>query len=294
MLEKKQLWLVIAGLILVNCLTVTFFLTNPGRFTGGDEVVATVGKEKVTRQDWLTKMEEQYGESVLRDLVDTRVIEAMANKYKIKISEKAIDRELLMIKTMYGSSINHVSNEEKWKEQIKNNLLLEELLTKDVMVSDEELKSYYEQNRSVYRIPTSYNISHIVVNEKKEAEQVVEELKQGSNFATLAMEKSEDVFSANEGGHVGYISEEDDRFSEGYLNVVRDLKTGNWSKPIQTEEGYVVVMLHEKIEGKEFAFKEVKDQIRRQIALEQMDVAASASAFWEEVNVDWFYDKKPY
>ncbi|MFE8704055.1 peptidyl-prolyl cis-trans isomerase [Cytobacillus sp. FJAT-54145] len=292
-MEKKQLWVIIAGLILLNCLTVAFFLTNQGQLaTGNEEVVATVGKDTITREDWLNEIETRYGQDVLQDIIDGIVIKSMAEKYNIDISDKEIEQELLMVKTMYGSYGDDSANEEEWKEQIKNNLLLEELLTKDVVVSEEEMKAYYEQNSSYYHIPTSYHLSHIVVKTEEEAEQTLKELNQGSNFATLAMERSIDEFSANQGGDLGYITEEADHFSRNYLKVVEQLKPGKWSDAILTEDGYSIVMLHERINGKEFPYNEVKNQVRRQIALEQMDVAVSASAFWDELDVDWFYGKK--
>jgi foldase protein PrsA len=51
-------------------------------------------------------------------------------------------------------------------------------------------------------------------------------------------------------------------------------------------------MLKQKLEGKKYSFKQVKGQIRRQIALEQMDTPVSASAFWDELKVDWFYGEQ--
>ncbi|MDZ5474310.1 peptidyl-prolyl cis-trans isomerase [Bacillus sp. 31A1R] len=289
-MEKKQLWLIIAGLIFINCLTITFFLAKPDFFSGNEEVVATVGKNKITRQDWLSKMEEQYGEDVLKELVDQKVIQSVAKKYKIKVPEQAVEQEYLMIKNLYGATSS--IDEEKWKEQIKYRLLLEELLTKDVVVTEAELKKYYEENKASYQIPTSFHLSQIVVKTEKEASQALKELEQGSKFETLAMEISIDDFSAHKGGDIGFVSVDDQRLTEEYLNHLQTLKEGQWSKAIQVEEGFAIVLLHERIKGKDFSFKEVKDQVRRQIALEQMDVAASANAFWDEANVDWFYGKK--
>jgi foldase protein PrsA len=291
-LEKKQLWIIIAGLILINCLTVAFFLTKLEKGLGNNEVVATIGNEEITRQDWLKVMEDQYGKDVLKDLIDQRVIETLAKKYKIEVSDKTIDRELLLMKTMYGSTTSESSNEEEWKNQIKASLLLEELLTKDVKVPEKELKSYYEENKSLFTIPTSYHVSQIVVGTLEEAEQAIKELKNGSNFSTLAMEKSIDEFSAAQGGDIGFIRAEDESVNPNYIDALEALKPGEWSKPIQIENGYAIALLHEKIEGKDYSFNEVKSDIRRLIALEQMEGHSSMDAYWDEVNVEWFYGEQ--
>lgn len=289
-MKKDKLLIIIAGLILLNILTIAFFLTKGN--TGNSETVATVGKEKITRQDWLNEMESRYGKEVLSELVDQKVIETSGKKYGIKISNKAVERELKMIKTMYGNAGGYqLADEEKWLAQIKNSLILEELLTKDANVSEQEIKSYYEQNKSQFILPDSYHISQIVVKTKKEAEQTVKELEQGSNFSVLAMERSIDEFTAHQGGDAGYINEKSEHYSEEVFKQIKKLKQGKWSGPIKFGDDYVIIMLHEFVKGKEYSFKEVKDQIRRQIALAQMDTPVSAKSLWNEADVDWFYGK---
>lgn len=287
-LKRERLWLVIAGLILLNLITVVFFLAKGN--TGDNEIVATVGKEKITRQDWLNEMESRYGKEILSELVDQKVIETVGEKYGVKVSKKAVERELKMIKTMYGSSGGYQSSdEEKWRQQIKNNIILEELLTRDVNVSEKEMKSYYEENQSQFNLPDSYHISQIVVKTKKEAEQTIKELEEGSNFSVLAMERSIDELTASHGGDVGYINDNSGRYSSAFIKAIKKLKPGEWSKALKVEDGYAIVMLHEYVKGEKYSYKEVKDQIRRQIALAQMDTPVSARTLWNEADVEWFY-----
>ena len=287
-LKREKLWIVIAVLILLNCVTVAFLISKGS--TGSSEVVAKVGKEKVTRQDWLNEMESRYGKEILSELVDQKIIETAGKKYGIKISDQAVERELMVIKTMYGSSGGYQpSDEEKMREQIKSNLMLEEILTKDVKVSEKEMKGYYEQNKKQFLLPDSYHISKIVVKTKKEAEQTLKELEQGSSFAVLAMERSIDEFTANLGGDAGYINKDSDHYSKDFLSTIKKLKPGKWSQPIKLEDSYAIVILHEAVKGKEYKYSDVKDQIRRQIALEQMEIPVSAKPLWDETDIEWFY-----
>lgn len=289
---KKRLWIIIAGLIVTNCLTIAFFLTRENKELEAGEVVATVDNQEITRQDWLNEIEKRYGKDVLKELVDQKVIEQVAKKYNVKVSETAIDRELLLIKTMYGTGSEDSFDQEEWREQIRYSLLLEEILTKDVVVPEEELRGYYDQNGSLYSIPASYHLSQIVVKTEAEAKQALEEIKQGSYFSTLAMERSIDENSAGEGGDIGYVREDDDRFSLDFFKAIKQLEPGESSNPIKTSEGYAIVQLHEKIQGKDYSYQEVKEEIRRQIALDQMEGVISAGTYWDEVNVQWFYEEE--
>ncbi|WP_316252506.1 SurA N-terminal domain-containing protein [Bacillus aquiflavi] len=228
-MTRKQLWIIIGALILVNCITIVFFIAKD-KFGKADETVATVGKETITRQEWLKEIEVRYGREVLEDLVNQKVIELAVDKYGIKMSDKKLEQELTMLKTIYGPYYQNQSiDEERWKEQIKYTLFLEELLTKDVKVSEKELKKYYLKKKRRFNIPPpSYHISQIIVKTKKEAEQVIKELKDGSNFSVLAMERSIDEFSANQGGDLGYVSKDDERFFTAFF-FFRNRKTKAWS-----------------------------------------------------------------
>lgn len=288
-MEKKQLWYVIAGLAMLNFITLMLLLFKPAFLEGNKETVAEIGNKSISRQEWLNELEERYGEETLRDLVDQEVVRQMADDYEIKVSDKAIERELNIYKAMYSSAENEPKSEDKWKQQIKYSLLLEELLTKDVKVSEDDMKAFYEQNKSLFDIPASYHLSQIVVETKKEAEAAVKELKDGSSFDALAMERSIDEFSANQGGDIGFINEEDERVAPQVVEAAKSLKPEEWTGPVKLENGFAIVYLHEKLEGKKYDFKEVKNQIRRQMALEQMDIPVSARAFWNEAEVSWFY-----
>jgi len=288
-LRRKKLWNVIAALILLNCLTIVFFLSK-GKETINDEVVATVGKGEITRQEWLNELESRYGKDVLRDMIDQKVIKEMAAKYKIKVSEDDVEREYRILQTTYSSPTeNKKTTEKKWKEHIRNSLLQEEILTRDVKVSEKEMKAYFEVNKELFTIPTAYHLSHIIVKSSDEAEKAIKELSQGSSFSALAMERSIEEFSANEGGDIGYIMDGEERYPSEYLNAAKKLKKGTWSEPINVEQGYAIVKLEGIMKGKKYSYQDVKQQIRREIAIEQMKTSASTTTFWEETKVDWFY-----
>jgi foldase protein PrsA len=295
-LKKQQLWLIIAALLLLNVFTFTFFLSKSKETSGNaseNEVIANVGKNTISRQQWLDELVARYGKDVLKDMIDQQVIKNMAEKYKIQVSDQEVEREYRLLETTnYSPGNNKNRDEKKWKEQIHNTLLLEEILTKDVVLSDKDMQAYYQKNKAQFNIPTAYHLSQIIVPTKEEAVKAIKELEQGSNFSALAMERSTDQFSANEGGDIGYITENDERYPAEYIQSAKKLKSGDVSSPIKVDQGYAIVKLEGKITGKDYSYNEVKEQVRRQMALEQIKTPVSAGTFWKDANVDWVYGKK--
>ncbi|MCH1626917.1 peptidyl-prolyl cis-trans isomerase [Ferdinandcohnia quinoae] len=302
-MNNKIVWSVIIALVVTNCLTVAYFvkgqtddksITVSKPIVGSeetDEVVASIGEAAITRQEWLSELETRYGKETLEDMIDGKVVKQMAQKHNITLSEEDVEREMTLIKTMYNTLDSEKIDDEHWQEQIELSLLVEELVTKDAVIPEEELKKFYQENKELYEIPKTYHLSHMIVGSEEEAEQVSEELKSGSSFTALAMEKSLDEFSSNRGGELGYVSADDEYIPQSYIETAAKMSPNEWSTPIQVEEGFAIIILHEVINEVSYSFDEVKNQIRRQIAIDQMNGAISVQPYWDEIGVKWFYEK---
>ncbi|MCM3598922.1 peptidyl-prolyl cis-trans isomerase [Metabacillus idriensis] len=296
-MSGKTVWPIIFGLVIINCFTLAYFLSKDDSMAAvvsgknqESESIAVVGKKEITREDWMAELEERFGKETLEEMINFTVVEELAEKHSIKIPEEELDRELTIYKSMYNSLDNeHLTDTKELREQIRYSILLEELLTKDVEISDKELKAYYDSNKDLYSIEDSYHLFHIVTKTEKDALKVIEELKGGSSFEALASEKSIDEFTANEGGDLGFVSENNDYLPSQYVVEAEKLKVDEWSKPIKSDLGYSVLLLKEKLDGVQYSYEDVKNQMRRQIALEQMESAVSVKPLWEEAGVTWFY-----
>ncbi|MDR0140435.1 peptidyl-prolyl cis-trans isomerase [Metabacillus idriensis] len=296
-MSGKTVWPIIFGLVIINCFTLAYFLSKDDSMAAvvsgknqESESIAVVGKKEITREDWMAELEERFGKETLEEMINFTVVEELAEKHSIKIPDKELDRELTIYKSMYNSLDNeHLTDTKELREQIRYSILLEELLTKDVEISDKELKAYYDSNKDLYSIEDSYHLFHIVTKTEEDALKVIEELKGGSSFEALASEKSIDEFTANEGGELGFVSENNDYLPSQYVVEAEKLKVDEWSKPIKSDLGYSVLLLKEKLDGVQYSYEDVKNQMRRQIALEQMESAVSVKPLWEEAGVTWFY-----
>ncbi|WP_335872117.1 peptidyl-prolyl cis-trans isomerase [Bacillus sp. 2205SS5-2] len=295
----KKIVASIVFLLITNAITLFFLLKPEENRSTNDvqdlavtgEVIAGVGEETISREEWLHALEIRYGREVLEELVDKTVIEEAGKKFGVSVSEKEVDQELAFIQSIYNSYDEEWNeNDQVLREQIYSDLLLQKLATKDVEIQEEELKRYYEQNEHLYVLPSSYLLSMIFVPTKKEAEQTQQELNGGSSFEALAIERSTDPYSAQQGGSLGYVIENNTVYPTSFWDQVQKLSEGEWSDPFSMRDGYAIVLLHEKNEGKEYSFKEVKEQIHRQIALEQQEISVSPKSFYEEFNVESFYE----
>lgn len=248
----------------------------------------------MTREEWLKEMEDQYGKSTLEDMINVRVVEQLAKKNDLKVSKSEIDREFLLIKAVNNSFYeDEHTTEKEWKDQIRYNILLEELLTRDIDISNSEMKSFYNKNKELYQFDDSYRIRHIVVKDEEEAREVLKELEGGSSFEAVAAERSTDRYTSPYGGDLGFVTEASDNIPSAYIEEAKTLNKDEWSEePIKVSNGYAVIQLKEKLKARTFSYAEVKDQIRRQIAMDQLGDKATVKTLWKEADVSWFYGEK--
>ncbi|MCY7763893.1 peptidyl-prolyl cis-trans isomerase [Bacillus spizizenii] len=294
-MKSRTIWTIILGALLVCCISVAYTLTKSqaGASPSG-ESIATIGGKSVTREEWLKEMEDRYGKSTLEDMINVRVVEQLAKKNNLKVSKNEIDREFLLIKAVNNSFYeDEHTTEKEWKDQIRYNILLEELLTRDIDISNKELKSFYNKNQELYQFDDSYRIRHIVVKDEEEAREVLKELKGGSSFEAVAAERSTDRYTSPYGGDLGFVTEASDNIPSAYIEEAQTLKEDEWSdEPIKVSNGYAVIQLKEKLKARTFSYDEVKDQIRRQIAMDQLGDKATVKTLWKEADVSWFYGEK--
>lgn len=254
-----------------------------------DEEVASVNGEAITRETWLAAMEKEVGRETLLGLVNEKVMEAAAKKFKIKVTDKEVDLELALIHSVDNRAFTEL-DKAKERQKVRSTLILEKVLTKDVLIEDKVIEENYKENASLYDVQTAYRTSMIVLSTQEEANQTLKELEQGSSFEVLAKESSVDLASSNLGGDLGYINSNTDSMDQAIVNAASNLKKDKTSSVIPLENGmYAIIKVNDIMEGRTFTFDEVKDSIKRSIALEQLPETVNPEAFWKEFNAKWFY-----
>lgn len=289
-LKTKPALMLMGILLLGNVFWFMLWIWPSEGDQSGDEIAAKVDGDEITRQQWLAEMESRYGKETLQGLVNEKVMEKAANKYDIKVTDAEIDLEIALMHSAQDITETENLTDEQLRQKVRAQLILEKVLSKDVIIEKEQTSTYYEENKSLYNIPTSYRTSIIVVASKADAKDVEKELESGSEFSVLARERSLDTASASLGGDIGFITADQESIDRAIRKEIVDLKTNEISSPIALSNGrYALVQLVEVVEGKSFSYKEVEEQIARELAMEQLPATIAPEVFWSEFDVTWFY-----
>ena len=292
-LKTKPVLVALGILLLGNLLWfIAWLIPNDTIKSNDSEEVASVAGEVITKEQWMASMESIYGKEVLLDMVNAEVMEAAAKEYKIKVTDKEVDLELALIRSTQDGTSLQPYDEEVVQKSIRSRLILEKVLAKDIVIEDEAIKAFYDNNKNLYNTATSYRTGVIYVNTEAEAKEVVKELENGSSFEGLARERSADPSSASLGGDIGYVSEGNESIDKALVNAVQNTDKGKWSKSIALGDGrFAVAIVKSIFEGQSFSYTDVKDHIRRELALDQLPQSVTQEAFWKEFDADWVYSE---
>lgn len=123
--------------------------------------------------------------------------------------------------------------------------------------SEEELKQFYESNKAQLQAPPQYQMAQIFLPAPEgtdkaradEAEKKIKELsgklsKSAGDFARLAKESSAHKESADKGGEIGWVGE-DQMVAEIRRTVVK-MNKGDISPPVKSAAGWHLIKLMEK------------------------------------------------
>lgn len=244
----------------------------------GSRKIAAVGNVTLTEADWTNELKDKYGKLVLDKMIDREVVAEQAKRNGITVNKEEIEREVNNLHDRFPNQkefLDMISEEAgsaqiEMKDEIRYYLLLEKLATMDVHISEEEMFRYYEQNREKYNQPTMVRISAIYIDTDSEAKQTIVELKKGADFNTLAKERSTDMYSSASGGDLGWVSPQGGDVEQQVIDQAMKMKEEEISPPIVLDKGYAVIKLTKRKEAIVRSFLDVKDEIRRELAITQV------------------------
>lgn len=141
------------------------------------------------------------------------------------------------------------------------NVLMETTVQKYVEANpttEAEIKAEYDTQ--VATMGRQYNARHILVESKVVADNLIQQLKAGADFAKLAEKNSSDG-SAKQGGDLGWFSL--GSMAKPFADAVASLDKGKFTQePVQTQFGWHVIKLEDFRSPAPPAFEEVKEQVK--------------------------------
>ena len=126
-------------------------------------------------------------------------------------------------------------------------------------ISDAKAREIYDQRVRDTKDEIEVAASHILVESEKEALEIAADLKNGSDFADLARQKSQGP-SGVEGGKLGYFTK--GRMVPEFSDVAFSLKIGEISRPIKTQFGWHVIKVTDRRKRKLPDFEKIKSKIK--------------------------------
>ena len=253
---------------------------------------------------------EQLREGIVSELIDRALIAQEAERRGLKISPEKMREAEERIARQFGGDekydaylSEHRLTRDEYRETIKSEIygeLMRGELSKDLSVTDEEVKKYYEAHRNdpQFQQPERVTASHILINarpnlisqqlqreknlsgealagaareELERRRRLAEELRRkaaaGADFAGLARRHSEDPSSREQGGSLGTFAR--NSHTASFDEAAFALKPGAVSPVVQTEYGFHVIKLAAREAARAQTLSEAAPEIRRLLRAER-------------------------
>jgi peptidyl-prolyl cis-trans isomerase SurA len=269
---------------------------------------------------------------ILKELIDNEILMQRAEKLGLLATNEEVDQKLNEIKAPYTQEeFDKRLNERKitlddFKRDLRRSITIDKVLNREIAskisISDADITNYYNAHKAEFNlIEPQYHLAHIFVttqpnsqvrnlkNDKaqnegdarKKVQMIMNRLDSGEDFATVAMNYSEDPESAGNGGDLGFTPQSAlAKTDPATRDAVSKLKPGQYSNVIvvgnpETHQvfGFRIVKLitKEPAGQRELGDERVKQAIRDQLRdrREQLLKAAYYDVVRDQAKVENYY-----
>jgi peptidyl-prolyl cis-trans isomerase SurA len=221
-------------------------------------------------------------EKVLDQMVDETLTDQEIKRYNITVSEEAIDSTVEEMKKrtyMTDQQLRERLEKEgltmdEYRTQMKNQILRMRLVNREVkskiVITDEDIRAYYDQHRDRYVGVGKVHLRQILLtvppkasdDEKKAVRQKLEAIRQqvtgGASFEELARTTSQSPL-AKEGGDLGTLAMSD--LAPSILQALSGLKAGDVSPVVENDQGMQLFYVEALEEGQSKSLEDVSAEI---------------------------------
>lgn len=273
--------------------------------------------------------------NILRQLIDNEIFMRQAEKLGLLATDEEVDRRVNEIKAPFSSQEFAARLSERkitfddFRRDVRRSLTVDKVLNKEITskinISDKDIVDYYNAHKAEFNfIEPQYHLAHIWVspmpnpqvhnlrNDKaqndaearKKIQMISNRLESGDDFATLAMDYSEDTETSSNGGDLGFTPESSLRNTDAATrDILQKLKPGQYSPIIPVINpankqlmGYRIVKLlaKEPAGQRELSDPRVQEAIRAQLRdrREQILKAAYDDVLHNQAKIENYYAEK--
>jgi peptidyl-prolyl cis-trans isomerase SurA len=270
--------------------------------------------------------------SILNELMETEILMQRAEKLGLLATDEEVDRKLNEIKSPYtAEEFNKRLQDKKitledFKRDLRRSLTRDKVLNKEITsrinITDQDVSTYYKEHKAEFNlIEAQYHLAKIMVsgvaggqvhnlqNSKaqngaealKKTQMVANRLDSGDDFATMAMNYSEDPDTSNNGGDIGMVPESSLKTADpATRDAVMKLKPGQYTPVIPVVNpnnhqpvGYIIwkLIAKEPAGQRDLNDPRVQQAIRQQLRdrREQLLKAAYYESLRDDAKVRNYY-----
>ncbi len=249
--------------------------------TAGQTVVAEIGPEKITDAD-LDAMIENAVENQLAPMTPFMTADqaaqekqGMLSRFRTPQARLQFLQSRLAEEVLYRQALTESLPDKPQVKQLLTDVsrsvlssqLMNEQLAAKISITETDLQTFYEANKTKYIAPASAKVSHILLDDRGKALDVIGRVQSGEDFAELARTLSQDPSTKDSGGAI-----DADVVKGRYIPVIGDAngleqaifaaKPGEvLPEPYQSDKGWHVVQLRQLTEARQQTFDEVRQDV---------------------------------
>lgn len=159
------------------------------------------------------------------------------------------------------------------KRDILAQMVMNEMM-KNVSVTEEETKAYYEANKAQYQRGETVRAKHILVDEEETCKEILAEIESGATAFETAAQEHSNCPSGSKGGDLGAFGK--GQMVKEFEDAAFSAEIGTVVGPVKTQFGYHLIKVEEKNGASETPFEEAKAMIQRTLLQKKRNEAYSA------------------
>ena len=268
--------------------------------------------------------------NILKELIDNEILMQRAEKLGLLATDDEVNAKLAEIKAPFSQQdfdkrlADRKITLADFKADLRRSITVEKVLNKEVTskinITDDDITAYYNQHKAEFNLiepqyhlaqilvttqpnPQARNVANKAQNDaeaKKKIQMIENRLDSGEDFASVAMNFSEQPETAQNGGDLGFIPESSLKGDKNAFEAIGKLKPGQYSTVLVVADpnshqifGYRVVRLISKEAAgqRELRDPRVQQAIREQLRdrREQLLKAAYYEVIRDEAKVANFF-----
>ncbi len=252
--------------------------------TAGDQVIAEIGTQKITKSDLDNQIEMQIDRqlsqfaSYLPDEERKKQKEQMLKQFSTISQRKMFLNRIILEEILYRHAREtNLTDDLKVRDILKSQersllakMVIDKELADKIQITPGDLETYYEAHKDQYVSPERRKIAYILVDDENAAKKIRRKLKNGKRFEELAAGMSGDTATKDNGGEIsGWIEKGAASIpgigtSSEAMSIIFSTEKGQVAqKNIVTENGVYLVKVTDQHPGARKPFDEVKNEVFR-------------------------------